>query len=512
MFHEAREPPEAELFGSVVGMKFALFKTPRVFTPYYNAWNQDVYDRQAPFEECPLDVMASSTSGAPVAITETHLIGLTKLAAGVRFAWDGRVFTAEAPEGGLIVIEGTGDAAWEAYHRALNLPPPPQAPFGRVPEYCTWVEQVWLAGQEGKRPNEVLTNEFTRNYLDAVCNYRWPKGRFTIDEGWCPRHGEGGFGDWAPREEIDLPGLASEILSAGFIPGLWLAPALISLNSRLAEKRPNEVLTNEFTRNYLDAVCNYRWPKGRFTIDEGWCPRHGEGGFGDWAPREEIDLPGLASEILSAGFIPGLWLAPALISLNSRLAEKRPELLGEPFEIEAESGWSGFAFLRPGNAARDYLAGVFQQGWDWGFRKFKLDIFYGSKRLMIEIHRLCWEAAQLLPGPVELEGHIPDPFASQFVHVVRLNDVLITPEDFKWRSVARSHFHVCCQSAPGHVLNLDHLGGNRPSLTEEQWIEHAEIMREQLACGYPAVSLLPFHVGKGAEKSLARLLADIKTH
>ncbi len=426
MFHEAREPPEAELFGSVVGMKFALFKTPRVFTPYYNAWNQDVYDRQAPFEECPLDVMASSTSGAPVAITETHLIGLTKLAAGVRFAWDGRVFTAEAPEGGLIVIEGTGDAAWEAYHRALNLPPPPQAPFGRVPEYCTWVEQVWLAGQEGKRPNEVLTNEFTRNYLDAVCNYRWPKGRFTIDEGWCPRHGEGGFGDWAPREEIDLPGLASEILSAGFIPGLWLAPALISL--------------------------------------------------------------------------------------NSRLAEKRPELLGEPFEIEAESGWSGFAFLRPGNAARDYLAGVFQQGWDWGFRKFKLDIFYGSKRLMIEIHRLCWEAAQLLPGPVELEGHIPDPFASQFVHVVRLNDVLITPEDFKWRSVARSHFHVCCQSAPGHVLNLDHLGGNRPSLTEEQWIEHAEIMREQLACGYPAVSLLPFHVGKGAEKSLARLLADIKTH
>lgn len=402
-------------------MSRICFNAPHIETPYFNEWNRDVYRRRERFNENPMEILSSSTSGACVVLGGGNFAGLLQ-PVPARFVWDGLTLSIDAPEAALFYVEASASEAWKQYHVQLGLLPAPVAPHGHCPEYCTWVEQGWEAAQRG------------------------------------------------------LPG-------------------------------PSAALESDFVRRYLDRVTRDHWPRGRFTIDEGWCPRYGEGGFGDWTPKVGLDMAALAAEIASAGHVPGLWLAPALLCPRSRRAQAQPELVGEPFSMTAESGWAGFAFLKPGDAARDYLAVTFRRAWDWGFRKLKLDLFYGPKWLMIELHQLCWEAAQRLPGPMELEGHVPDPFAARWVHVIRLNDVLIDAAHPDWRDVAEAHDRVCRESAPHHLLNLDHLGGNKPAVTELQWLEHAEMQQEQLFRGYPVISLLPEHVGARAVEATDRLLA-----
>lgn len=393
--------------------------TGAVRTPYRSHWNSDSYGRREAFAEHPFEIETSSTSGACVAVSESGMVGALS-PVPVKIGWSGKELLIEGPENGIWRFEGSEENAWEAYHETLGLPPAPEAIHDRLPEYCTWVEQGWTARQARGKAHEVLTSGFVRRYLDEV----------TRDE----------------------------------------------------------------------------WPRGRFTIDEGWCPRHGEGGFGDWWPRPGMDMSALSDEIRAAGHVPGLWLAAGLVSESSHLARKHPELVGGSWEVEAESSWSGFRFLRPCDAARAHLAGLFRRAWDWGFRKLKLDIFYGPKQLMIDLHRLCREAAAMLPGLMELEGHVPDPFAAQWVHVVRLNDVLISPGHPGWRKVVAAHFRVCRESAPGHLLNLDHLGGNSPDITEDQWVEHAAMQRGQLQWGHPVISLLPEHLGARAVEAATELL------
>lgn len=388
------------------------------YTPYFNRWNEDAYLRGAPFAERPFDLATSSTSGAVVLVVGDLFVGARRREA-VEFGWNGETVMIDGPAD-VLFQHPAGTAAWPAYHQALGLPEAAPPAAGRRPEYCTWVEQKWTAAMGGRAPQEVLTADFVRRYLEAVAHSSWPAGRFTIDEGWCTRHGSGGFGDWQPR--------------------------------------------------------------------------HG------------IDLAALADEIRGAGHVPGLWLAPQLISDSSDLARNRPDLIGPPWEMAAESNWAGFRFLRPGDAAREFLRSLFRRVYDWGFRKLKLDLCYGPKALMIELHAAFAEAARGLPGEVELEGHVPDPFAAAHVQSVRLNDCLIAERFPQWRRVAEAHFRVCRESAPRHVLNLDHLGGNDCAVTVEQWCEHADLMRGWLPFGYPVISLLPAHVGDRAVEATQDLL------
>lgn len=389
-----------------------------VWTPYFNRWNEDAYRRGEPFSEEPLEVLSSSTSGACVMEYEQGLCGITRLCPS-RFSWDKRKITFEGNPDVFFHAEGDLDAAWESYHKTLGIPSL-KPRYGKIPEYCTWVEQVWLARHSGRKPFEELDTEFVLHYLDRVA-----------DEGW---------------------------------------------------------------------------PSGRFTVDEGWCLRHGPGGFGDWLPHDHFDPAGVAGRIQTAGHVPGLWLAAALISQTSTLARSHPGLVGERFEMDAESGWAGFAFLNPGDEALIYLTSLFRKVWEWGFRKVKLDIFYGRKTLMVELLRLCREAAASVSTDLELEGHVPDPFASRYVHVLRTNDVLISSRNKMWKNVVDAHFLVCRRSSPHHLLNLDHLGGNSPDVSEAQWLEHAGRLRAQMPWGYPVVSLLPHHIGPAAVEATANLL------
>lgn len=400
---------------------------PSVFTPYYNEWNRNAYTRRAPFAERPWLVPAGSTSGAAVAVAGDVFVGLTRPCAEAEFRWDGTTFTADAPDDALFVRREAGapaalDAAWADYHRALALPPARVAPFGRMPEYCTWVEQVLRPrAHAGQMPCE------------------------RLDEG--------------------------------------LVDAL------------------------LDAVDAHGWPRGRFTVDEGWGPRHGPGGYGTWEPSPNFDPEAVAARVAARGHVPGLWLAPALICPESDAARAHPEAVGDRVTMPGETPWNRFHYLRPGPAADQIIAMLFRRAWSWGYRKFKLDILYGSRLDMLALHASCRRAADALSGPVELEGHVPDPFAAAHADTIRLNDVMVSAAHPRWRSVAEGHYEVCARSAPGHLLCLDHIGGNAPGIAPAEFVAHADMLAAQLPRGYPVVGMLPDRFGPEAVAAVTRLIA-----
>jgi len=123
-----------------------------------------------------------------------------------------------------------------------------------------------------------------------------------------------------------------------------------------------------------------------FQIDDGW-----ELAVGDW----EIDsvkfprgLKYLAEKIEAAGLIPGLWLAPFLITRRSRLFRERPEWLlsilskrGRPVDAGWNPNWDGVFYCL--DLSRDdvmeYLRSLMNRIIDdWGFRYIKLDFLYAG--------------------------------------------------------------------------------------------------------------------------------------
>jgi hypothetical protein len=259
---------------------------------------------------------------------------------------------------------------------------------------------------------------------------------------------------------------------------------------------------------YLKTIRRMGWKSGRFTIDEGWCMRDGEGGFGDWIPRADLDMPALAKQIRMNGHVPGIWMSPVLIDSQSRAARENPGLVGSPVEMRGECDWLKYYYVNPSDASQELIDSLFQKAFDWGYRKFKLDVFYGPKPVMYELARQCRQAADRLPEPIELEGHIPDPFCAQYMDVVRINDLMISEQYPGWRSVFDGHLTVCRNSLPGMVLNLDHIGGNCTNMGEAEYIEHLNLLKENSDIGYPTLGLLPQHVSPLAVKSVTATFAE----
>ena len=129
-----------------------------------------------------------------------------------------------------------------------------------------------------------------------------------------------------------------------------------------------------------------------------------------------------------------------------------------------------------------------------GFQKFKLDLHYGPKLLMRDQLALCSAAIKQADPSAEVEHHIPDIFASRYCGVVRTNDVLIAP--YQWRGLVRTHWRVSAHSSPDRVLNLDHVGGNNPRVNETDYLTHWSMYTDQR--GYPTLSLLPDHFSPDA--------------
>lgn len=289
-------------------------------------------------------------------------------------------------------------------------------------------------------------------------------------------------------------------------------PEYCTWGEQLARRRsgelPGEIMSSRLVDELLASIDRLGWPRGRFTVDEGWAPRHGSGGYGTWTPCEGFDPKAVAARITAAGHVPGLWLAPALICPESSAAVVNPALLGAPVDMPGETPWNRFHYLRPSPASASLLRNLFSRVWSWGFRKVKLDILYGPRADMLALARQCREAADTLPGAMELEGHVPDPHVAACFDVVRINDVLISARHPSWRSVVNAHFEICATSAPDHLLCLDHIGGNDPDITPAEFLEHCELMRGQLPRGYPVVGLWPTRLGEAAAETVGALLRE----
>ncbi|MBE0411388.1 MAG: alpha-galactosidase [Anaerolineales bacterium] len=140
----------------------------------------------------------------------------------------------------------------------------------------------------------------------------------------------------------------------------------------------------ENIRTNLTAAVTLRpnLPLEIFQIDDGY-----ETHWGDWSTFKEAFPEGvspLAGEIRSAGFTPGLWIAPYIVHPKSRLMAEHPDwILRGRFNRPVNAGyfWGNFttALDLTNPDALDHTAQIVHRAaHEWGFPYLKLDFLYAG--------------------------------------------------------------------------------------------------------------------------------------
>jgi alpha-galactosidase len=115
-------------------------------------------------------------------------------------------------------------------------------------------------------------------------------------------------------------------------------------------------------------------------LDEGW-----ELNIGDWEANKKFPsgMAALADRIRLTGRIPGLWLAPFMVSLNSTLARQHPDWLLHNEQgqlVKAGLNWNGITYAldisHPEVLA--WLDALIRKVCDWGYEYLKLDFLYAG--------------------------------------------------------------------------------------------------------------------------------------
>jgi alpha-galactosidase len=121
-----------------------------------------------------------------------------------------------------------------------------------------------------------------------------------------------------------------------------------------------------------------------FQIDDGW-----QGEIGDWEAdpvRFPSGMERLGKDISSRGYIPGLWIAPFLVSPRAAIFRNRPQWIlrderGVPVRAGWNPGWGGNFFCLDISLqeVRGHLSTLFGGIInEWGFRFLKLDFLYAG--------------------------------------------------------------------------------------------------------------------------------------
>lgn len=262
--------------------------------------------------------------------------------------------------------------------------------------------------------------------------------------------------------------------------------------AELTGRHGYDFITEERVYAYMDRIEKLGLPKGKLTIDDGWSVLVDESGrkcHGNW----EIDrakfphFEQLIADMTERGYTPGLWFAPFSATRNSEIALANPGLLTEDYIPDRDQ----YFFNYDETVLRPYYHNLFERFIRIGIRKFKMDIAYGPKDLMIALLRLMSEEIRAIDPTVEIESHMPDIFAVPYADTVRLNDVSLEMRD--WGYVTCGHFEVCRHSAAGRILNLDHIAGNSGLPTAQAYMKHWHLLRSFLleTESYPVISNLP---------------------
>ncbi len=382
---------------------------PPLFLPFYNSWGENVYYLEKPFCYNPMTLDASSTSGSPVVLAGDKFFGILS-GEKCTFEFDGtRFLTVTLDKGECLYYNESCNpyAEWQEYNKLIIETEYKPEKFWSNLEYCTWVEQSKVAALKGTLNQESLDEKFVYNYLERLDKLNFPKGKFTIDDGWA-----------------------------------------------------------------IGSPHNEKFCLGDWEVDEAKFP----------------NFERLIGEISKAGYIPGLWFTPFTFTRDCKLATKYPELVGCGYS--PAFNWYN---IRPDEEKlTDYYKEFFSKYISMGIRKLKLDISYGPKNEMIKLLKIMNGIIKEIDSTVEVETQIPDIFATRYADTVRINDVSLDAAG-KWRYVNSGHYVVCRNSSPDRILNLDHIGTNAPLSNYKDFSEHFDLIMQYSAesGGYPTVSLLP---------------------
>ena len=332
----------------------------------------------------------------------------------------------------------------------------------------------------------------------------------TIPEGQQLYHEDNGRGDDAWKHCNSIIIANRPLLDPSRpTPAHW---SMIEYCTWVEQKRvmgsgtPQDVLNDAFLDDYMQRVDDMDLPLGKLTIDHGWTPGHFT--YGDWYvdTARFPDFEKTIRRIADRGFVPGLWMAPVWLHQLSRVLKANPKLQGSlicsstPDSPNKEDDWY---YWTASQQTFDLIKPIFKRFIDMGVRKFKWDMIYADKSFMKKLHILFYEAVKQIDPTVEVEIHQPDIFFAQYGDAIRTNDVLCN-EKMPWRDLTLAHFKVCNNSAPGKVINLDHIAGNDPTISPERFCEHLDLYKG--VSGYPVVSLLPDTVGSQAVEALQAYL------
>lgn len=272
------------------------------------------------------------------------------------------------------------------------------------------------------------------------------------------------------------------------------------------------VLNDAFVDDYLRRLEAMKMPRGVLTLDHGWAVGASNFNFGLTQPdtAKFRNLSATLRRIENAGFIPGLWFAPAFLYPDSSIYRQHPELCGERFTGANEGGFNfPLHYFNVTDSGRDTIIAWFRQIFtpylEMGVKKLKIDFTYNNKSSMIKILELLYVTVKSIRRDVEVEGHIPDIFASPFQDAVRLNDIVVeTAPD--WPELFDAHYAVCRNSSWKTQLNLDHIGTNSPNISETDFLKSLSMFRGK--SGYPVVSLLPDRYSSGTVAALHDYLTE----
>ncbi len=233
----------------------------KLFLPFYNLWNQNVYRTDKPFSWEPNALRSNSTSGSPVILGNDFFAGFTVPERGARFESDGSRLRVHGSSTEILFYqEGDPYKAWREYNHHVAEK---HSVFGKMispvlretlssVEYCTWVEQKRLSESKGQ-PGMAgsvgqLTHDFVESLLERIEKLNLPQGVFTLDHGWAVGANEFRFTETVPDPEKfpDFAGTVRRIREAGHIPGLWFAPGFLYPDHPLFQKHP-ELRGTRFT-------------------------------------------------------------------------------------------------------------------------------------------------------------------------------------------------------------------------------------------------------------------------
>jgi alpha-galactosidase len=115
-----------------------------------------------------------------------------------------------------------------------------------------------------------------------------------------------------------------------------------------------------------------------FQLDDGW-----QLSYGDWEANSKFPagMKSLADKISATGRIPGIWLAPFMVSPKSQLAHNHPDWIfrdGQGKPVPVGITWSGNAVgldvTHP--EVLEWIGQLLRKVCSWGYGYFKLDFLY----------------------------------------------------------------------------------------------------------------------------------------